>query len=153
MPSYTLLSRVVRPFAGGGQSIVARLAIVFSLVIAGCFGGAEVAMGPCTLKVSADEQGQWRVLGQPPFIIHLGDSASQARNGPSALIFGGQGWQRVDLLMRHASGEQVTGMLTGRDVTDESTGFTLPRPGQWEVRLSDPVAGCQRVFVVEAVAP
>ena len=55
--------------------------------------------------------------------------------------------------MRHASGEQVTGMLTGRDVTDESTGFTLPRPGQWEVRLSDPVAGCQRVFVVEAVAP
>jgi hypothetical protein len=132
---------------------VGRLAIVLSLVIAGCFGGGEVAVGPCTLKVSADEQGQWRVLEQPPFTVHLGTAASQVNNGPSALIFGGQGWQRVNVLMRHASGEQVTGTLTGRDVTSESTGYGLTRPGQWEVRLSDPVAGCQRVFVVEAIAP
>jgi hypothetical protein len=59
----------------------------------------------------------------------------------------------MDVLMRHVSGEQVTGQLTGRDVTGENTGFTLPRPGQWEGRLSDPVAGCQRLFVVEAIAP
>ena len=130
-----------------------RLAIVFTLVIAGCFGGAEVAVGPCTLKVSADEQGQWRVLEQPPFTVHLGTPASQARNGASALIFGGQGWQRVEVVMRHASGEQNTGTLTNQDMTDESMGFGVTQPGEWEVRLSDPVAGCQRVFIVEAIAP
>ena len=122
-------------------------------MIAGCFGESEVAVGPCTLKVSADEQGQWRVLQQPPFTVHLGTGASRALNGPSALIFGGQGWQRMSVLMRHTSGEQISGTLAGRDVTDESTGFGLTRPGQWQVQLSDPVAGCQRVFVVEAIAP
>jgi hypothetical protein len=133
--------------------IVSRLAIVLSVVIAGCFGGEGSAIGSCTLKVSADEQGQWRVLEQPPYTIDLGTPASQARNGPSAVIFGGTGWQRVDVLMRHASGAQVAGSLTDSDVRNESTGFTLPQAGQWEVRLSDPVAGCQRVFVIEAIAP
>jgi hypothetical protein len=70
---------------------VGRLPVVLALVIAGCFGGAEVAVGPCTLKVSADEQGQWRVLEQPPFTVHLGTPASQVNNGPSALILVGRG--------------------------------------------------------------
>jgi hypothetical protein len=134
-------------------TVVRGTAIALLFVIAGCFGDAEGAIGPCTLKVSVDEQGDWRTMEQPPYTIHLGTPASQVTNGPSALIFGGNGWQRVDLLMRHASGEQVTGTLTGRDVSDESTGFPVPRPGQWEIRLSDPVVGCQRVFIVEAIAP
>jgi hypothetical protein len=132
---------------------VRAILLILAVLAAGCFGGSVGATGPCTLKVSADEQGQWRTMEQPPYTIHLGTPASQVTNGPSALIFGGEGWQRVELLMRHASGEQVSGMLTGKDVSSESTGFPLPKPGQWEVNLSDPVSGCQRVFTVEAIAP
>jgi hypothetical protein len=29
--------------------------------------------------------------------------------------------------------------------------FSLDRPGQWQVRLADPVAGCVREFALEAV--
>jgi len=123
------------------------------LTLAGCFGGSGIAAGPCTLKVSADEQGVWRELEQPPYTVHLGTPATQVNNGPSALIFSGTGWQGMAVLLRHISGEQSSGRLTRQDVTGETTGVPLTRVGQWEVRLSDPLTGCRREFTLEAVSP
>ena len=104
----------------------------------------NTAVGPCTLKVTADERGQWRVL-QPPYRVRVGP-----RNEPTALIFSGTGWTQMDVrLEQHGSGVTNGGTLTQEDVLGETTGFSLDHPGRWQVRLSDDVSGCMHEFVVD----
>jgi hypothetical protein len=126
--------------------------VACALVLAGCFADPQGDVGPCTLHVSVVEQGILRMILQPPYTIHLGTPA-QATNDPSSVTFSGTRWQRAELLMRHASGEQVTGSLTAADLFDASTAFMLPRAGQWDVTVSDAAAGCRRHVMLEAIEP
>ena len=52
--------------------VLAASAITAGFVLAGCF--ADSALGPCTVRISANEQGK-RVL-EPPYTVRLGPGSN-----------------------------------------------------------------------------
>lgn len=124
--------------------------LFLSLAVVGCFGGSAVGIGPCTLRVTADEQGQWRVL-EEPYSVRMSRPDQVPSHGHTALIFSGTGWHQMEVVLRHASRTSNTGRLTSQDIQGETTGFPLDQPGTWEVQLSDEVTGCRRAFAVEVI--
>jgi len=120
----------------------AASAITAGFVLAGCF--ADSAVGPCTLQIKANEQGQ-RVL-EPPYRVRLGTGSD-----PTVLFVSGTGWMQANIVFRHSSGYENGWQLTRQDIIRETTGFPINQAGQWEVRLSDPISGCVREFAVEVV--
>ena len=118
------------------------LAITVGFVLAGCF--ADSAVGPCTLRIKANEQGQ-RVL-EPPYRVRLGPGSD-----PTVLYVSGTGWMQANIVFRHSSGYENSWQLTQEDITGNTTGFPVNRAGQWQVRMSDPVSGCVQEFAVEVV--
>ena len=57
-----------------------------------------------------------------------------------------QGVRRSNELTR----ENIEANALMRD-TNDARGLSLDDPGQWQVRLSDPVSGCVSAFMVEVV--
>ena len=130
---------------------VGFIAVAIVFIVAGCLGAS--APRPCTLKVSADEQGVRRVL-EPPYKAHL-----VTATGPVVLLLSGAGWSQMDVTLRNGSGPERSNQLTRENIeanalmrdTNDARGFSLDGPGQWQVRLSDPVSGCVSAFTVEVV--
>lgn len=118
------------------------LAITVGFVLAGCF--ADSAVGPCTLRIEANEQGH-RVL-ERPYRVRLG-----AGSDPTVLYVSGTGWMQANIVFRHSSGYENSWQLTQQDINGNTTGFPVNRAGQWQVRMSDLVTGCVQEFAVEVV--
>jgi hypothetical protein len=129
------------------RSLGVRSAVIVSALLAGaCFGRSELARGPCTLVVAGDEVAGARVL-DAPYVVRPGGPDP----GRWDLIFSGTGWHVMDVVFRHSSGKPEAVQFEGRDMASSGVGIVLERPGHWQFRLSDRVAGCVREFSVEAV--
>ena len=119
------------------------------LLVAGCFGPSELAVGPCTLKVAVNVGGRFRDL-TPPFTVELPEANDPIFGGVD-LLFSGTGWNVVEVTMPHESGAEFEGgQLMGQELREgPAHGPNLRVPGEWRVRLSDSVSGCTREFSVE----
>ena len=84
---------------------------------------------------------------KPPYRVSVG------RDGhPRGLVFSGDGWTQMTVEMLSPSGSETRVHVDRQEIRLRGNEFQFPSPGQWQVRLSDPVSGCMQEFAVEVVS-
>jgi hypothetical protein len=131
-----------------------RSVLTRNLVIVGCACVVLHACGlmadACKLEVSKDTGAGLEAI-TPPYVVTL---PLPGASDHLAISLSGSGWLDARLVVIGPTGfleEDSPGLeeyLNGTRVS-----FTVDKPGRWRVRITDPVAGCDRGFTVEVMPP
>ena len=124
------------------RAILLAITAAIAVIVAGCFGDA--AVGPCTLRVGIlhGGGGGGGDFLEPPYRVGL---------PPDTLTFSGLGWSQMNIELRSETGQVENYQLDRQQARNRGASIPFDRPGQWQVRISDPMSGCRREFAVEVV--